>query len=137
MLPLLHHSITAFASLPAATPEQLEAVRSKFPNLPQEYFDLMQLATEIQLGLPDDGYLRIWSPEGPADYYEGYHFHQYMPGAIPIGDNGGCKAIFYADGNNDFGLYRVGFSNLVLEDATWISPGLEALLYRGEGLDLF
>ena len=58
-----------------------------------------------------------------------------MPGAIPIGDNGGGEVIFYADGSNGFGLYQVKYGNLDLEDATWIAPDLEALLYRGEGID--
>ena len=135
MIPPFHKTIKVLASLPAATPQQLRAVKNKFPDIPDEYIRLMSQATEIELGLPNDRYLRIWEPGGCIDMDEGYSISRSMPDAIPIGDDGGGRVIFYAVGSNGFGLYRVGFGVLDLEGATWIAPNLEALLYRGVGID--
>jgi hypothetical protein len=65
---------------------------------------------------------------------EAHHISQRIHGAIPIGDDGGDRVVLYLDGDNGFGLYRVGFGSLDREDAKWIAPSLIAVLSQSEGV---
>ncbi|MBX9624137.1 MAG: SMI1/KNR4 family protein [Gemmataceae bacterium] len=68
---------------------------------------------------------------------EGYMIRHRIPGAIPIGDDGGGQVIFYAQGRDGFGLYHVGYGNLDIQDAKYIAPSLSDFLSRNKGIDSF
>ena len=66
-----------------------------------------------------------------------YGISKRIAGAIPIGDDGGGKVIFYMNGKKGFGLYHVGYGDLDAEDATFAAPNLSALFELGAGVDTF
>jgi len=51
----------------------------------------------------------------------GYGISKWIPGVLPIGDDGGGEVIFYANGKRGSGLSHVGYGNLDLDDAVWIA----------------
>ncbi|MEE3664907.1 hypothetical protein V2I52_23885 [Brenneria sp. g21c3] len=66
---------------------------------------------------------------------ESYHIQKYIPDAIAIGDDERGQVIFYATEGDGYGLYKVGFKNLDIEDAVFISNSLYDLLMKGNGAD--
>lgn len=80
-------------------------------------------------------YIRIWGPAGCIEMDEGYGIRRRIPGAFPVGDDGGGHVIFYQNGKDGFGLYHVGYGNLVGDDAIWIAPTLADLLTKGKGIE--
>jgi hypothetical protein len=135
MIPNLHRDWVVMASGPPAEDRQIALLQSTFPSVPAEYVELVRTATEVELKGKGKKYLRIWGPQGCLEMDEGYGISRRIPGAIPIGDNGGNQAVFYLNGHHGSGLYRVGFGNLDAEDAVFIAPSLQELLREGFGLD--
>jgi len=135
MLAKLHSSLTILAVRPPATSDQVAIATNHFGSLPEEYVQLVGEGTEIELGGPDNAYIRIWGPEGCVDMEQGYNITHYLPGAIPVGDNGGCDVIYYGNGEKGFGVYKVGLSNPFQEYAVWLADSLTSFLVEGVGID--
>ena len=66
---------------------------------------------------------------------EGYDISKRIAGAIPVGDDGGGKVIFYMNGQDGFGLYHVGYGDLDAEDAVFMASGLSDLLEQAAGIN--
>jgi hypothetical protein len=81
------------------------------------------------------GQLRIWGPEKAMGMDEAYGVSRAMPGAVPIGDDGGGQLLIHGRGDRGAGLYLVETGALAFEDGEWIAPDLTALLERGEGAE--
>ena len=109
-------------------------LRERFPNVPQEYVELVSEGTEIQLQDATGRYFRIWGPSGCIEMDEAYGISQRIPNAISIGDDGGGQVIFYHHGSHGFGVYCVGYGNLDADDAIWIAPTLIDVLSRATGI---
>lgn len=125
------------AKKPRATPEHIQQLINYFHNCLEEYLDLVREATEIEIQHVDGQYVRIWGPLGCIEMDEGYGIRKHIPSAFPIGDEGGSRVLFFADGNQGHGLYHVGYGNLDLEDAIWIASDLRSFLVDAEGIDSF
>ena len=137
MLKSLNKNFTVLASLPAATQSQLMQMSGHFPSVPDEYLDLVGEITELELQHENGQYLRIWGPDGCIEMDNGYYVSKRIAGAVPIGDDGGGKVIFYMNGREGFGLYHVGYGDLDAEDAIFTAPSLLALLEQAIGIDTF
>ncbi|MNF16902.1 hypothetical protein D3C80_2201450 [compost metagenome] len=55
---------------------------------------------------------------------------------MAIGDNEGAYALVYLNGQYGLGIYLMGFGNLDVEDAIFISPTITKLLIDGTGIDI-
>jgi hypothetical protein len=137
MLDLLDASFLVLAKGPAADAAQIASVRQRFATVPREYLELAVEATEIELQHKGGQYIRIWGPKGCIEMDEGYGIGQRIPGAIPIGDDGGGQVIFYLDGKQGFGLYHVGYGNLDCGAAVYVARSLADLLTRSIGIGTF
>ena len=137
MLESLHNSFRLLASQPGATAEQIAELKSRFPSVPDEYVKLVEEATEIELQHETGQYIRIWGPGGCIEMDEGYDISKRILGAVPIGDDGGGKPIFYMNGKSGHGLYHVGYGDLDAEDAVFTAPSLTAFLQQAVGIDTF
>lgn len=137
MLESLHETLRILASRQPATSGQISSLVATYPSIPHEYLALVTQATEIELEHKSGQYLRIWGPDGCREMDNGYDISERIPGAIPIGDDGGGMVIFYMDGKNGFGLYHVGYGNLDASDAVFTAPSLTALLENAVGVDTF
>ena len=66
---------------------------------------------------------------------EGYGIQKRIPGAFPIGDNGGGHLIFYQDGEHGRGLYQVGYGDLDGADAVFVAVSLTDTLTKATGIE--
>lgn len=107
----------------------------KGTSIPEEYVNFISEISEAEILVQGDAYIRIWGAQGCVEMNESYHIQKYIPEAVAIGDDEGGQAIFYANGKNGYGIYKVGFGNLDIDDATFISKSLYDLLVKGEGAD--
>ena len=137
MLSKLHSSFTILATESPASSNEIAQLKVRFPEFPSEFVTLVEQATELELQHKDGQYIRIWGPEGCIDQDEGYEISRQMPGAVPIGDDGGGRVIVYLKGAQGFGLYFAGYGDLDSEDATWVSSTLEELLCEEKGVRSF
>lgn len=131
----LNSSLQLLASGPPASQYDISLMKKYFPNIPQEYLDLLHQATEIELQTHDGKYFRIWEPIGCIDMEAGHGFGKHIVGAIPVGDDGGGSTFIYFRGEGRDGLYLVSNSNIDINDAIFISPSLNNLLFDGEGIE--
>jgi hypothetical protein len=115
----------------------VDQFKSTFPSAPQDLIELAAEVSDLEIETEFGQYLRIWGAKGSVDMDAGYQISRYIPGAIPIGDDGGGRVIFVADGLEGRGLYHVGFGNLCLADAVWIAPTVSAFLCDAVGIDSF
>lgn len=60
-----------------------------------------------------------------------YDIDVRLPGALPIGDDGGGRVALYMDGSSGFGLYLSGYGDLDSGSASWLSESLRDLLVAG------
>jgi hypothetical protein len=120
-----------------ATQEQINAAVTHFGPLPQEFIDLVREATDVELQHVNGQYVRIWGPIVCIDMDEANEIRKYIPKSLPIGDDGGGHVIFYAKGGSGEGLYHVGFGNLGMEDAVWITDSLRSFLVKAKGIESF
>jgi len=130
----------AFRILASSSPADAQATAALITHLgaiPREYVQLVSEATEIEMWHESGQYIRIWNPAGCIEMDEGYRIRQRIPGAIPIGDDGASGLLFYFDGKQGFGLYRVGYGNLDGDDAIWFAPTLTDFLTNGTGIETF
>jgi hypothetical protein len=134
MLDELNAVFTILANGPPASLEQIEVCQNRFQDVPREYVELISEVTELEIQHQNGEYVRIWGPIGAVEMDIGYNICKRIPGAIPIGDDGGGHVFIYANGISGRGLYRVGFGDLDLDDAVWIAPTLAAMLIDGVGI---
>lgn len=135
----LNEKYSLDAYKPASTTDDIIALHNYFPNIniPQEYISFITQLTEAEILTLDESYVRIWSAIGCMEMNSAYNIQKYIPGAIAIGDDEGGKVVFYANGKEGFGLYKVGFGDLDINVAEWTSPSLINFLIDGVGADLF
>ena len=122
------------AHRPAADPADVRRMVRHFGSAPDDYLRLIVNGTEIELEHRSGQYVRVWGPGGCMELDEAYRIREQMPGAVPIGDDGG-RILLYFLGDRGWGLYLAGWGNLGREDAVWVGPSLERLLRHGEGIE--
>lgn len=137
MIKSIHSSLQILASAPPAGANEVTLLQKYFGAIPTDYLQLVSEATEIELHHANGQYLRIWGPIGCIEMDEGYGIRQRIPGAVPIGDDGGGQVIFYQRGKQGFGLYHVGYGNLDGDDAIWMAPTLTIFLTKCVGIESF
>lgn len=130
MIRTLHPSVLVLALKAGASPQDLQALQSRFPELPASFSALFSEATEIELSYKGK-YLRLYGPMRCAEMDDAYGVSEKIPGAVPVGDNGGGEAIIFLP-RPDRGVYRVGYGSLALEETIYIARSLEALLCEAE-----
>lgn len=133
----LHHDFRIDVKNPGSSDSEIKEMQDFFSGMriPQEYVDFISEITEVEILVKDDSYIRIWGAPGCIEMNESYHIQKYIPSALAIGDDEGGQVIFYAHGRDGYGIYKVGFGNLDLEDAIFITDSLYGLLIKGNGVD--
>ncbi len=137
MLNSLDASFRVLGRAPAADAAQIATLKQHFGTIPAEYLETVAEATEIELQHSGGQYIRIWGPGGCIEMDDGYGIRQRIPGAFPIGDDGGGHVIFYQEGKRGVGLYHVGYGNLDGDDAVFVAPSLTSFLTTAVGIATF
>ncbi|QEU62004.1 hypothetical protein KDRO_E08890 [Kluyveromyces lactis] len=133
----LHENFKLKVRNAGSSDEEIKTMRTFFSGkeIPEEYVCFISQLLEAEILVQGKSYIRIWGAEGCIEMNESYHIQKYIPNAIAIGDDEGGQVIFYATGGDGYGLYKVGFGNLDIEDAIFISNSLYDLLMKGNGAD--
>ncbi len=136
ILDKLYLDFSVDVSQPAALPEAIKKLKDfSSIEVPVDYIEIVDEATEIEISVRKEQYIRIWSPEGCIEMNESYNVQTFIPNSLAIGDDEGGNALLYMTGNKGFGIYLTGFGNLDADDATYISISLRELLINGDGVD--
>lgn len=105
-------------------------------KVPLEIEEMSKIATELEINVNNEMYIRIWSPSGCIEMNEAHNVQKYIPNSLAIGDDEGGNVLIYLEGKDGFGLYMLGFGNLDIEDAVLIAPTLRDLLVNNKGIDV-
>ena len=134
----LHSEMKLEVTNPGSTEEEVNHLISHFNaiSIPVEYIKFISKISDAEILINNESYIRIWGGRGCIEMNDSYNIQKYIPGALAIGDDEGGEVIFYAQGNHGYGLYLVGFGNLNVNDAIFISDSLKSLLIRGQGIDV-
>jgi hypothetical protein len=135
MLKKLNPGFAILAHEPAATAKDVDKLVAHFGDVPADYLELVQTMTEVEFEYKTGQYLRIWSPSGCQQMDEDYEIRENLPGAFPLGDDGGALLYFH-DGTQGPGIYIVDFGVLDTEGSTWVATSLSAILEEGSGMDV-
>lgn len=104
-------------------------------EVPAEYIEIIQLASDIEFNVSGQMYIRIWGASGCIEMNEAYEVQKYLPNSLAIGDDEGCGALIYLQGKDGFGIYYNRFADLDIEEAVKIAPSLTELLVYNVGVN--
>jgi hypothetical protein len=122
---------------PPATEEEIVQLQNFSQiDVPIEYLELVREATEVEIKVKEEMYIRIWSPSGCIEMNEVYYVQKYLPKSLAIGDDEGGGALIYLEGNDGFGVYLCRFADLDINEAVKIAPSLKDLLINNIGIDI-
>lgn len=105
-------------------------------GLPDEYVELSLLGSFIEILISDKSYICLWGANKCILMNDEYKVQSDIPLALAIGDDGGGGALFYVDGFDGVGVYHMRYEDMDMDEATYISESLSALLTKGIGLDV-
>lgn len=105
-------------------------LRRRFGSLAPDLEELYAEVGEVEVLGPDPKYFRIWSPEGSIDMDDGYKISEHIPGAVPIGDDGGGHVILFMSN----GIHRTSYGALFPEDLVFLAKSLGDFLADPEPL---
>ncbi|WP_027621922.1 SMI1/KNR4 family protein [Acetivibrio clariflavus] len=121
---------------PATEEEIIQLINSSPIDVPLEYLEIVREATEVEIKVKNEMYIRIWSPTSCIEMNEVYFVQKYLPKSLAIGDDEGGGALIYLHGKEGFGLYLCRFSDLDIDEAKMIAPSLADLLLNNVGIDV-
>lgn len=121
--------------LPATEKEIKQLIDFSLIRVPADYIEIVKFATEIEINVKNEMYIRIWGPLDCIEMNEAHYIQKYIPNSLAIGDDEGGNVLIYLEGKGGFGLYMVGFGNLDIVDAVKIAPSLRDLLVNNIGID--
>ncbi|MBJ8105974.1 MULTISPECIES: SMI1/KNR4 family protein [Bacillus cereus group] len=104
-------------------------------DVPTEYIEIIQLASDIEINIDDQIYIRIWGASGCIEMNETYEVQKYLPNSLAIGDDEGGGALIYLQDKDGFGIYYNRFADLDIEEAVKIAPSLTELLVNNVGVN--
>jgi hypothetical protein len=135
MMEQLHDSFHILATRTGASDSDMRLLGSQFAAVPAEYLKLVREVTEIELKHKDGAYLRIWGPAGCLEMDKAYSIQRRIPGAIPIGDNGGGRVILYRPAVAGTTLHLADYGDLDRDDLVMLAPSLTELLTKATGAE--
>lgn len=137
MIDSIDRRIRILAMDHAADENQIIRFQRHFESAAEEYIELIREATEIELYHEGGQYIRIWGPIGCIDMDVGYGIRESIPYAVPIGDDGGGRFIFFHGNTKNTDIYYLGYGNLDVDDAIYVAPSLRDFLTKAIGFDKF
>ena len=133
-LPPLDRNWSLVASRRLGTRADFDRLLATFPSIPRDYREIAETLAEYELKHAAGQYFRIWAPTAVLEMNEAHQVARRIPGAIPIGDDGGDRVVLYRQGDEGFGLYRAGFGALDADEVRYIASSLTDVLTRGAGV---
>ena len=82
------------ASKSPSNEEEIQALQDfSTITIPTEYIEMIQLASDIEVNVSDQMYIRIWGASGCIEMNEVYEVQKYLPNSLAIGDDEGGGAL--------------------------------------------
>ncbi|GKV56652.1 hypothetical protein NCCP2222_25990 [Sporosarcina sp. NCCP-2222] len=103
-------------------------------DIPTDYINIIQQASDVEINISNQKYIRIWGAFGCKEMNEAYEVHKYLPNSLAIGDDEGGGALIYIQGKDGFGIYYNRFADLDIEEAVFIAPSLTEILVNNDGI---
>lgn len=124
---------------PPSSEADIKAMQQYFKGteIPDDYILFISQMSEAEILVMNESYIRIWGASGCLEMNSSHKIQEYIPQSLAVGDDEGGKVIFYAEGKKGFGLYKVGFGDLEINNAEFVSSSLSALLLDGIGAEVF
>lgn len=105
-------------------------------DIPTDYIEIIQQASDIEFNINNQMYIRIWGALGCIEMNEAYEVQKYLPNSLAIGDDEGGGVLIYLQGKDGFGIYYNRFADLDIEEAVKVAPTLTELLINNIGVDI-
>lgn len=105
-------------------------------TVPDIYLRIVREMTDVEILVNQRKYVRIWGPARVLEMNEAYEVQKNIPSSLAVGDDEGGSALILMKGGHGFGLYKVGFGDLDVDDASYIAPSLEEFLINAVGIDV-
>jgi len=105
-------------------------------DVPTDYIEIIQQASDIEFNINNQMYIRIWGALGCIEMNEAYEVQKYLPNSLAIGDDEGGGVLIYLQGKDGFGIYYNRFADLDIEEAVKVAPTLTELLINNVGVDI-
>lgn len=135
MLEKLHSAFKMHSKSLGSPKDDIYELRKSFSiSIPSDYLSLIKQATDIEISVRDEVFIRIWGANTCIELNEAYNVQEQIPDSLLIGDDEGGSALFYADGHSGFGLYIGRFADLDLETSKFIAGTLTEFLTKGFGV---
>ncbi|MFD0590082.1 SMI1/KNR4 family protein [Paenibacillus sp. GCM10027627] len=137
LLGSLSNEFSVVSMQPPASVEDINRVKKISEiEVPPDYLDIVLEASEVEISVKNEMYIRIWGPITCIEMNEAYSIQKYIPSSLAIGDNEGGKALIYLSGKKGLGLYLVGFGDLDYADAVFVASSLKDLFISKTGVKL-
>ncbi|MEO4046195.1 hypothetical protein AAFN46_03775 [Pseudomonas sp. CAU 1711] len=121
---------------PQASTMEIESLLSSAGvTIPDIYLRIVREMTDVEILVNQQKYVRIWGPARVLEMNEAYEVQKNIPTSLAIGDDEGGSALILMAGDHGFGLYKVGFGDLDVDDASYIAPSLEEFLINAIGIE--
>lgn len=135
------HNISAMYTVdtkePPSKEKEIKALQHfSVIDVPTEYIEMIQLASNVEINVNDQMYIRIWGASDCIEMNEAYKVQNYLLHSLAIGDDEGGGALIYLQSKDGFGIYYNSFGNLDMEDAVKIAPSLTELLVNNVGVNI-
>lgn len=114
-----------------------ELIRFSKIDIPEEFIQIIQEKTELEILVDDKKYIRLWGANGCIEMNDAYGIQKYIPGSLAIGDDECCNVLLFANGSEGFGVYMVSLSDLDVDEMIFIAHSLEDFFVKEIGVDAF
>ncbi|MET4726753.1 hypothetical protein ABIE09_000524 [Lysobacter enzymogenes] len=134
----LNKNFRVDASEPAATSREIDALKNFSPiPPPDDYLEIVEQATSIEICIGNGQYIRIWGPKDCVELNHEYEVQKYIKSSLAVGDDEGGNLLIIMAADKGHGLYKVSGGDLDAGSAQFVSESLTSLLIHGQGADVF
>ena len=118
-----------YALNPGATANDVAGLRDRFPQLPADYLSFLQQSDggEGFVGIKP-GYFQLWRAHEVARYSSEYEVHEYLPGYVAIGSNGGGELYVLPLSGWPSGIFMVPAIGMAPEAVQKVAPSFTAFV---------
>jgi hypothetical protein len=97
-------------------------------NLPRDYVDFLKTANGGEGFVGEHSYLILWKLEQILEFNVAYEVHEYAPGLVLIGSDGGGEAFAFDTNVSPWPVVQIPFVGMDHELAQVIAPNFVSFL---------
>jgi len=118
-----------FQCRPPASPAAIAACEDQLgAKFPEDYVTFLRLANGGEGFVGENQPLILWPVEELTSINDGYHVHDYAPGLLIFGSNGGGDAYGFDTRSPEWPIVELPFVGMSWSDATSVASSFEAFI---------